>query len=153
MWHKNADSAHSFIKQATEICASSPWTFFWGGNCFFFDMFNHPRNCIKLMLICPLFGRLPNKIRGLNSVEITPVNGDSSSGNPFDIKKAFPSSAVNPAASGGAAAAAGKGSKLESALDKLGLGKRKVSCPPKSKINSGLFFVAVWVCTCCTGHV
>ena len=60
--------------------------------------------------------RISTKIRGLNSVEITPVNGDSPN-NPFDIKKTL--GAASPGA-------AGKGSKLESALDKLGLGKRKV---------------------------
>ena len=49
-------------------------------------------------------------------MEITPVNGDSPN-NPFDIKKTL--GAASPGA-------AGKGSKLESALDKLGLGKRKV---------------------------
>ena len=68
-------------------------------------------------------------------MEITPVNGDATSGNSFDLKKSFggtnsPSSSAVAAAAAAAAAAsaqAGKGSKLESALDKLGLGKRKVS--------------------------
>ena len=68
-------------------------------------------------------------------MEITPVNGDATSGNSFDLKKSFggatnsPSSSAVAAAAAAAAAAsaqAGKGSKLESALDKLGLGKRKV---------------------------
>lgn len=76
---------------------------------------------IIFSLLCS--SRLSSKIRSLNSVEITPVNGDSSS-SPFDIKKTL--GASSPGAS------AGKGSKLESALDKLGLGKRKVSSSVQS---------------------
>ncbi len=70
-----------------------------------------------------LFSR-SSAVKAPSGVEIIPVNGDVSSGNgsaAADAQKKNSGSAVSSPDAG-----TGKGSKLESALDKLGFNKRKV---------------------------
>ena len=83
------------------------------------------------------------KNRGLSGVEITPVNGDSE-----------PTSSLIADMAQRKKPAQGSGSKLESALDKLGMNKRKLSegtteDKSKKKISHCFFYISSFLIFYC----
>jgi hypothetical protein len=62
-----------------------------------------------------------------SGVDIIPVNGDLDAAALAEIQKARAAAVAGAAAAASSPDAAGKGSKLENALDRLGFNKRKVS--------------------------